>query len=56
MQYRYQAPKRVVERALQELSNVGKVLRVRKGHYTVPDSDDPPLPPTLYPGGNGGSL
>jgi len=54
MQYKHQAPKRVVERALQELSLAGKVLRVRKGHYTVADSDDPPHPPTLYPGGNGG--
>lgn len=55
MQYRYQAPKRVVERALQNLSYAGKVVKIRRGYYTVPEADEPPLPPTLYPGGNGGS-
>jgi hypothetical protein len=55
MQYTHKAPKRVVERALQELSRAGKVVKIRMGYYTIADSDEPPLPPTLYPGGNGGN-
>jgi hypothetical protein len=38
-----------VNRALQELSQAGKVVKVRKGYYMIADSNEPPLPPTLYP-------
>ena len=55
MQYQLKVGRRAVEKALQELFEAGKVVKIRRGYYMLADEDEPHLPHSLYPRGTCGS-